>query len=311
MNTLKWLLRRELWENKGTFLWAPIVLGGVMILLLSIGAVRLGGDFGNALANAAQQQDATGRLLAGVYMANAIPIFLMMGFVAFFYCQAALYDERRDRSILFWKSLPVSDTLTVLSKVLAALVMLPVICIAAAIATSLVLAIVLAIKLSFQGIQVLRPLVSQPAFYLAPFQVIGLLPVYVLWALPTVGWLLMVSSWARSKVFLWAVGVPLLVIALMKWFGFVVGAGTAVNWVIRNVIARLLGGLVPGNWLFFDHAGAQQVAAQALDHQAVTLGSIFVSSWSTLASPAAWAGVVAGIAMIAVAIRLRRLRDEG
>src|SRR3546814_20822192 len=47
-------------------------------------------------------------------------LVVVLGFVVFFYCLGALYDDRRDRSILFWKSLPVSDASTVLSKVFSA-----------------------------------------------------------------------------------------------------------------------------------------------------------------------------------------------
>ena len=58
----------------------------------------------------------------------------MLGFVVFFYCLGSLYDERKDRSVLFWKSLPVSDRDTVLSKALSALVVAPTLAIAVGIA---------------------------------------------------------------------------------------------------------------------------------------------------------------------------------
>src|SRR5688500_3753928 len=53
------------------------------------------------------------------------PIMLTTLIIAFFYGLDALHGERRDRSILFWKSLPVSDRTPVLSKVLVMMAVLP------------------------------------------------------------------------------------------------------------------------------------------------------------------------------------------
>ena len=56
-----------------------------------------------------------------------------------FYCLDALYGERRDRSILFWKSLPVSDLTTVLSKASIPIVVLPLLTFAVTVATQLIM----------------------------------------------------------------------------------------------------------------------------------------------------------------------------
>src|SRR5206468_10746510 len=63
---------------------------------------------------------------------------LIMGtalIVGIFYCLDALYGERRDRSILFWKSLPVSDVMAVLSKLAIPIVILPLLSFAVTVAT--------------------------------------------------------------------------------------------------------------------------------------------------------------------------------
>src|SRR3546814_12295425 len=65
-----------------------------------------------------------------LFLSSSWP-FIVLAFVVFFYCLGALYDERKDRSVLFWKSLPVSDAQTVLSKVASAVVVAPVLAVIA------------------------------------------------------------------------------------------------------------------------------------------------------------------------------------
>jgi hypothetical protein len=155
--------------------------------------------------------------LSQAYMVSAMPVLMVLGFLVFFYCLGALNDERRDRSLLFWKSLPVSDLTTVLSKLLLAVVIAPLITLGIGIVLSLVLVLAACFMLLSHGTNLFGALLSSPDFYLTPLRMIGLLPVYILWALPTVGWLLMVSSMVRSKVFLWAVGTPLVASLLLLW----------------------------------------------------------------------------------------------
>lgn len=325
MKTMTWLLRREFWEHKGAIFWAPIVVGLAMIvfiggtLIYNIGAKGVTGnvvvnghaiDVGMAFnsMSPATQQTLINAMATG-YIAVAAPLFMVLTVVAFFYCLGALYDERRDRSILFWKSLPLSDQMTVLSKVLTALAVAPLVTIVVGTITSTVLLLVTCGALALNGAKVFGPLLSTPALYLTPLQLAGMLPVYVLWALPTVGWLLMVSAWARSKVFLWAVGTPILAVVIVKWANFLVGQSLNADWFFQNVLARGLGGLIPGIWLAFEHVRPDQLSGVA--HRGLDMGSVFKQSWLTLAGPSVWIGALAGGAMIFAAMRLRRWRDEG
>ena len=328
MKTMKWLLRREFWEHKGSMFWAPLVAAALMFCFLS-GSVMFAaaqGEFKShikvkmdnavqttsihtafdALPAAEKQQMAD--IAAGSYLLLSVPLFVMLAVVAFFYCLSALHDERRDRSILFWKSLPVSDTQTVVSKVLTAGVVAPLITIAAGVFLSVLTMFVVGAVAATQGVNMFGLVLSNGRFYLAPLQLLGLLPVYLVWALPTIGWLLMVSSWAKSKVFLWAVGAPLLVIGVLKWANHILGFGIDTHWVTENIIARGLIGLVPGNWLALAHVDKMALAAG--DKSAV-LSEVFAMSWMTLATPQAMIGAAAGAAMIFAAIRIRRWKDEG
>jgi len=232
--------------------------------------------------------------------------------VSFFYCLGALYDERRDRSILFWKSLPVSDAMTVLSKAATALVLAPAITVALITVSSLLLLLVACGVLAAMGVNIIPQVVSSSRLYLAPLSLLAVLPVYAVWALPTAGWLLLVSSWARSKPFLWAVIAPLVALLVVKWVALALGGfgGTEQDLMhfAKGIVARLLGGLIPGFWFTFD---GQQLPANVASQQGLVLGNFVAASWKSLASVDAWSGAVAGIAMLAGAARLRRWRDEG
>jgi ABC-2 type transport system permease protein len=252
------------------------------------------------------------RLASGMYIAASAPLFIILTGVVFSYCLGALYDERRDRSILFWKSLPVSDGTTVLSKVLTALCVAPVITMALGTLASLALLLIGGLALSLAGVNMFGALLSSPNLYLQPLRVLGLLPVYVVWALPTVGWLLLVSSWAKTKPILWAVGVPLIALLLVKWISVALGSfqhdALDVQWFNNQVVGRALGGLVPGIWFAFTDGVPQALRP---NESGVDMQGLFVASWMTLATAKAWIGALLGAAMIFGAIRLRRWRDEG
>jgi ABC-2 type transport system permease protein len=148
--------------------------------------------------------------------------------------------------------------------------------------------------------------------YLQPLRLVALLPVYVVWALPTVGWLLLVSSWAKTKPLLWAVGVPLIALVLVKWISYTLQNFSAsplnIMPVAQEIVARLLGGLVPGIW--FSFTGGIPPEMHQNSH-GPDMGVLFEASWMTLATAGAWIGALCGAAMIFGAIRLRRWRDEG
>jgi len=326
MKTLNWMLRRELWEHKGSLFWAPVVVAAILLFFTAASAgygIMMHGGTINAVVDGrevhisdmrempAPMREAIVQVAGNSYLAAAVPLFIMLAFTVFFYCLSALYDERRDRSVLFWKSLPMSDQMTVLSKVVTAAIVAPVITTVTAVLMSLALLLIMGTYLAFNGVNLFGILLATPALYLAPLFLVGMLPVYILWALPTIGWLLMVSSWAKSKVFLWAIGVPLIALVIVKWVDFLVtgnqGMNTGLTYFAKEVVNRGLGGLVPGIWFAF----SEHTVAMRPGQHGVELGTVFAQSWHTLAAPGVWIGAAAGVAMIVVAIRMRRWRDEG
>ena len=322
MNTMKWLLKREYWEHKGGFFWAPVVVSGILALL-TIGSMlftvvfgRNGGFQFSGNVNGMNLQTALSTVsqadkvefaqsLAQAYPAITMPLMFTLGFVVFFYCLGCLYDERKDRSILFWKSLPVSDRDTVASKAVAALLVGPVITVAIGLLLSFVVLFSLLALAAISGFNLFGLVLGDGNFYLVPLEIISFIPIYALWALPTVGYLMFVSAWAKSKPFLWALGVPILGGVILTWVNALIGSPYNLEKYWEIIVARGLGSAFPGTWL--GHAG-ETAANMSPDH---AVGMLLSNTYSLLGTANLWIGVAVGLAFLAGAVKMRRYRDEG
>ena len=122
MNTMKMLVKREYWENKGGIFWAQVIVGGFYALMLLVGIVVMtyaakNGHAGEGmrvngvlLNNLSGQMSADEKLtyahaLSSSFTFSIPPLLLVLAFVVFFYSLSSLYDDRKDKSILFWKSM--------------------------------------------------------------------------------------------------------------------------------------------------------------------------------------------------------------
>jgi ABC-2 type transport system permease protein len=137
------------------------------------------------------------------------PLFIVLWFVMVIYLLDTLYQDRRDRSILFWKSMPVSDTMTVVSKLLTVLLMVPLIYIACAAALQLFSLILLTMVSVGTDVSVWDHIWAPAGILSAWVRYVGVLLFYVFWALPFFGWLLVVSGFAKSVPLIWATGIPM------------------------------------------------------------------------------------------------------
>ena len=317
MKTFYWLVKREFWEHRGGFFWAPIITGGVFLLLNIMGIITaevLGASHGISIGASGGLKQVIAQMDAGdmskvglaldVAMYSAMGLLIVvLGFVVFFYCIGALYDDRRDRSILFWKSLPISDASTVLSKVVSATVLAPVIAVIVGIVVGMLQLLIVAVTLSFHGINIWQLLVLAHPFKVM-FNLIGYIPLYVLWALPSVGWLLLCSAWARNKPFLWAVALPVATGLLISWFGIMGLFNLPTTWFWRNVVQRSLLSVFPGTGSLF--GGMPHHVSNIDGLNALDLGS----TYQLLGSPNLWIGVLAGVALLVGDIWFRRWRDD-
>src|SRR5207249_2492959 len=146
----------------------------------------------------------------------ALMLMAISFLVAVFYCLDALYGERRDRSILFWKSLPVSDSTTVLSKMSIPVVVVPLVTFAITVATHIAMLLLSSAILLARGTSGVALWNVLPLTHIWGMLFTHLMAGHGLWYAPIYAWLLLVSAWARRAPFLWAVLPPFAVAAVEK-----------------------------------------------------------------------------------------------
>ena len=122
MNHMPLLVRREFWEHR-SFVIAPAIVAAILLIGVTFGHVEFGNNSLDKLASpefASKQYS----VMTGILSVVALPYLISMGFLTVFYLLDSLYADRKDRSVLFWKSLPVSDRETVISKLVVAAIVL-------------------------------------------------------------------------------------------------------------------------------------------------------------------------------------------
>jgi len=228
MNRLLALVKREFWENKGAFRTTPLVIGGIYIAL-TLMFIFTFSHFDNEfqslkeLVRFVAQTDPEQRseIIYGVTVGVFPGLFtLVLGFVVFFYLLGSLYDDRKDRSILFWKSLPASDTLTLGSKLLSAMVVAPVIFWVIYVLTFIVVMLIFSVVVMSLGENPLTMFLSLGHPFKAWSMVLMSYLAQAVWALPLYGWLMLVSSFAPRIPLLFAVLPPVVVAVLQVWIEF-------------------------------------------------------------------------------------------
>jgi ABC-2 type transport system permease protein len=277
-----WSVRRELWENRSIYV-APLIVAVVVLFGFLISTVGMPERRqGVLLLDPAHQ-----RAMIGMPYDVAAMILIFTAFiVGVFYCLDALHSERRDRSILFWKSLPVSDLTTVLSKASIPLVILPLIIFTVIVLVQLLMLLWSSAVLLSSGLAA----TTWTRFNLFEQSVILLYSVIViaLWHAPIYGWALMISGWARRATFLWAV-LPLFAIGVLEKLAF-----------DTSHFASMLKDRVFG-------AGDTAFAFQP--HRGVAIDSLVqLTPGRYLAAPGLWIGLTFAAAFVVIAVRQRRYR---
>jgi ABC-2 type transport system permease protein len=279
---LYWSVRREIWENRSLYL-APLAAAGIYVLALIIGTSHLSQRMQDAMSMYSMQAHSD---LERPYNFAAL---LMMGttmIVSIFYCLDAFQSERRDRSILFWKSLPVSDLTTVLSKVSVPFVVLPAIAIGLTIAMQWIMLLVSSAVLMTHGISPAKLWVELSPPQMWAMVAYHMVTVHVLWYAPYYCWMLLVSAWARRAPFVWAI-LPLFVISLAEKIAFN-------TWHFAALLGNRLGGsgsATPGP--------AGDFPVDAMTH---------LTPFKFLGEPGLWIGLALSALFLAAAVKLRRER---
>jgi len=279
---LYWSVRRELWESRSTYI-APLAVAALILFGFLVSAIRLPGQMRAAMALGPTQQY---ELIDRPYDLAALLIMFTAFVVGAFYSLDALYGERRDRSILFWKSLPVSDLTTVLSKASIPLVVLPLFTVAITVATQSIMLLLHSGVLLGSGLSVPALWSHVSVFQMWLVLLYHVFIVHVLWHAPFYGWLLLVSAWARRAPFIWAV-VPPLAIAVVERIAF-----------NTSHFASMLASRVAGGGESLRMPVAIGPSLHPLAQLAQNAGD--------LSDPGLWIGLAVTAAFLALAVRVRR-----
>jgi ABC-2 type transport system permease protein len=280
---LYWSVRRELWENRSIYL-VPLIGIGVILFGFLISTFRLPQKMrGLSALGVARQHE----VVMTPYNFAAGLTVVMAFIVGFFYCLDALHGERRDRSILFWKSLPVSDRTTVLAKAAIPLAVLPLLSLVIILTAQLVMLLASTVVLLGSG---MNPAVlwSRLPIFQMPLALVYCLVAIALWHAPIYAWLLLVSGWAKRATFLWAV-MPLLVLAAFERGAF----GT--SFVGKFLKHRLIG------W-FTQSVDSGRPRGDSGPLSILTPGTF-------LSTPGLWIGLALAALFLAAAVRMRRNRE--
>ena len=279
---LYWSIRRELWENRMIYI-APLAVAAAVLFGFLISLIHIPGKMRAASALDPMQQY---MIIQKPYNLAALLIMGAEFLVAIFYCLDALHGERRDRSILFWKSLPVSDLTTVLSKAAIPIVVLPLLSFAVTIATQWIMLLMNSAVMLGSGMSAAVLWTHVPWIQMSVLLFFHLVAGHGLWYAPIYGWLLMVSAWARRATFLWA-ALPLIAIGILEKLAF------NTSRFGKLLESRISGGGKGGDFPL-------DPAMHSMMH--LELGKF-------LFAPGLWIGLALTAAFLFAAVRLRRNRE--
>jgi ABC-2 type transport system permease protein len=289
MNTTIWLIRREFWENRAIWM-IPAVIGGCLVLITLFGKIDLT-DIPTQMPIRA--------VGGGFLLAVGATFFVVLSIYSTWYLLECLYADRKDRSVLFWKSMPISDTTTVMSKLATALIVIPAVYFAVADLTTLIMAFIISVRARSVGGTLWH------ADLWLQLQALWLYVIVTsaLWYLPIAAYLLVVSAWAKRAVMLWSVLPPLALLLAERWF-----LGT-------HVIAGQIGDRLAGyaGRAFHDEPGCCSWVTTVVGNDTIRTPQ---GIWGLLnvggffSSAETWIGGAVGAALIFCAIQLRARRAE-
>ena len=264
-----WSVRRELWENRWIYI-APLSAAALFLFGFAVSIVRI------RLHKEVRWSVDQYELAPALIMGTAI-------IVSVFYCLDALYGERRDRSILFWKSLPVSDVTAVAAKLAIPILILPLISFVITVAAQLLMLMTSSVIFAGSSVNI-ASMWAQASFFRVPLiWLYHLVTVHGLFYAPFYAWLLLVSAWAPRAPFLWAFLPPFVIYGVEK-----IAFNT--TYFLAMLQYRLMG---PGGGMATEHH--QDFTSTLIPHH-------------FLSTPGLWSGLLVAVLFLYLTVRLRRSR---
>ncbi len=301
-NKVLMLIRREVWESRSLWI-APLVVSGLMLLAVALGGrmdAHPGIHFGHHAESSSESSSIApfvsltkGQAAYAVGISGiTFTLLFVLAIMVFFYLLDSLLAERKDRSILFWKSLPISDAEVVTSKALTGLVLTPMYVLLLSAVTQVLVGLVVGMRLGSTDIGGVIPAFDFAVWSKVQVAFWTLAPAVILWYLPLAAYLLLVSVWARKNAFLWAVLPPV---------------------AVQLVEGLLLQSSHFGKFLLHRFVGVYQLLD--LDSMRDTAGASPLGEFvghvgNVFASYETWLGVLAAAVIMVAVVRIRRYRDD-
>jgi ABC-2 type transport system permease protein len=300
------LVRREIWEHRS--IWVTPAAVAAVITLLAVAMVVAIGAFGEAMntdfgkiADMTAPENGRRAALAASLVGNTMVFVIAMWFLIVFYCLDALYAERKDKSILFWRSLPITDAETVVSKLLVVFLAIPIATFAAVVISHLLNLIVVSLWLATEDANPGRMIWGAVPLFDTWAAVLSVLIALPIWMAPLAGWFLFVSAWAKRGPLLRAT-LPIATLPILEYIVFR-------SWNLGEaILTRLRLDTMP----LFD--GIKNAGFDEEEMQSMLAENISLVSWldygSFLTSLEVWAGLLVCGLFAGGAIWLRRYRDD-
>jgi ABC-2 type transport system permease protein len=300
------LVRREIWEHRS--IWVTPAAVATVVTLLSIAVVVAIAAFGEAMnadigkiADMTAPENVRRAALAASLIGYSAVFVIAMWFLTLFYCLDALYAERKDKSRLFWRSLPITDAETVISKLLVVFIAIPLATFAAIVVSHLLYLIIVSIWLAIEGANPGRMIWGAVPLFDTWGAVLTVLIALPIWLAPLLGWFLFVSAWAKQGPLLRAV-LPIAVLPILEYIVF------RSRFLGEAILSRLRMDSIP----LFD--GFKNASFDEDELQSMLTENLSLISWldygAFVSSIEVWAGLVVCGLFAGGAVYLRRYRDD-
>ena len=295
------LIKREFWEHRS--IWVTPASIALLVSVATLTGETLLSEYGEAVDVAIAGASNAGELhrramLMGAMAAMTLLFAIGAIIVMMFYSLDALYSERKDKSILFWRSLPITDAEAVISKALTLFLVIPMFALAGAIVTHLLTMVLSSVWIWAEGGNPIHLIWrSAPVWDVWVTGFITAITVTI-WVSPIFSWFLFVSAFTRRTPLLMAYLAPILVLIVEQMLPI-----SLLGRALRDRFTEMpLGGIG------YDIELDGEDLLQLTESDVSMLSMLDVSRF--FASPSVWLGLVVTGLFIAAAIYVRRYRDD-